>query len=815
MENAKRPPIPGLARLFIAVVGLAGVCGMVATFSAWHPELRSRFVLYLLIALASSGMKVVLPGVNGAISANYVFTMLGLLELKLPETLILAILGMAAQTLWQDNGRIRAAHLFFNTNCIALATLAAAWAYRQTWFSGMPEDELLRLTLAGVLYFIVNTVPLAIIISLTEHRGLRSVWKSNFNWLLFYYLIGVCLAEIVHVATVRLGFAFTLALLPLVYAVYRSYRLYLGRLEQDKVHAQSMASLHLRTIEALAMAIEAKDECTHEHLRRVQVYSMELAKHLGLPEEEVHALQAASILHDIGKLAVPDYIISKPGKLTPEEFDKMKVHTIVGAEILEQVAFPYPVSPIVRSHHEKWDGSGYPDGLVDEQIPIGARILSAVDCLDALASDRQYRRALPLDDAMNYVASLSGRSFDPKVVDVLKRHYREFERLAQSTPLNATRLRKDIIVSRGGAPDAGFEKAPGGATEATADLVKAHAASVASARREMQNVLELAQDMAGSLRPEELLSVVAGRLKHIVPYDCIGVYVRDGDVLKPKYVSGENSRTFAGLEIPIGQGLSGWVVENGKPIINGNPSVEPGYLKDPSRFSVLNSALSIPLRDTVEQVTGALTLYASDKDAYSRDDLRILLSVSDKVARAVEIASVAGTQEQANQDELTGLPNANTLYSHLQNELGRCELQGKTLAILACDLDSFKQVNDRYGHLSGDELLKRVATVLQSNCRNSDYVARMGGDEFVIVLSGTDPDELGGRIEALDSMVRAAGLEMFHDDSVGISVGAACFPENGEDVDSLLSHADREMDRAKRMRKTADGEVLQLARSLK
>ncbi|HYL34274.1 MAG TPA: diguanylate cyclase [Bryobacteraceae bacterium] len=741
--------------------------------------------------------------------------MLGLLELQLPETLALAVMGAAAQAVWHAKGHIKLIRVFFNTNCIALSTLAAAWGYRQTWFSGTAEAELLRLTVAGVLYFIVSTVPLSIIISLTEHQPIANVWKNSYNWLLFYYLIGVSLAEIVHTANQRLGFAFTLALLPVAYAIYHSYRLYLGRLEQEKAHAQSMASLHLRTIEALAMAIEAKDECTHEHLRRVQVYSIELAKHLGLPEEQVNALQAASILHDIGKLAVPDYIISKPGKLTPEEFDKMKVHTIVGAEILEQVAFPYPVSPIVRAHHEKWDGSGYPDGLREEQIPIGARILSAVDCLDALASDRQYRRALPLDDAMNYVASLSGRSFDPKVVDVLKRHYVEFERLAQSTPLNATRLRKDIIVSRGGAPDAGFEKTPGGVADATEELVKAHAASVASARREMQGVLELAQDVAGSLRGEELLSVVAGRLKQIVPYDCIAVYVRQGDVLKTKYVSGENSRTFAGLEIPVGQGLSGWVVENGKPIINGNPSVEPGYLKDPSRFSVLNSALSIPLRDSVEQVTGALTLYAAEKDAYSRDHLRILLSISDKVARAVEIACLAGAQQQANRDELTGLPNASSLYTYLQQELGRCELQGKTLTVLSCDLDGFKQVNDRYGHLSGDALLRSVGAILQSNCRSSDYVARMGGDEFVVVLSGSDVAELNGRIEALDSRIRAAGQEMFSDNSVGISVGAACFPENGEDVDSLLSYADRDLERAKRARKTTDGEVLQLARSLK
>src|SRR5437588_4065168 len=191
-----------------------------------------------------------------------------------------------------------------------------------------------------------------------------------------------------------------------------------------------MANLHLRTIEALALAIEAKDQTTHDHLQRVRVYAMEVAKELKLSRDEIEALRAATLLHDIGKLAVPEHIISKPGRLTAEEFEKMKIHPIVGAEILEEVAFPYPVVPIVRAHHERWDGSGYPCGLKGEEIPIGARILSAVDCLDALASDRQYRRALPLDEAMAKVASESGTSFDPRVIEVLAARYRELEQKA-------------------------------------------------------------------------------------------------------------------------------------------------------------------------------------------------------------------------------------------------------------------------------------------------------------------------------------------------------------------------------------------------
>src|SRR5437868_4795440 len=243
-------------------------------------------------------------------------------------------------------------------------------------------------------------------------------------------MVGAATAGLIHFLNAHIGWQSSLLVLPPIYLMYRSYRLYLGKLENEKRHAVEVSKIHLRTIEALALAIEAKDATTHEHLQRVRVYAMELAKELGLNEDETEALQAASVLHDIGKLAVPEHIISKPGKLTPEEFEKMKIHPIIGAEILEQVEFPYPVVPIVRAHHEKWDGSGYPNGLQGEAIPIGARILATVDCLDALASDRQYRRALPLHEAMARVVSEAGKSFDPRVVEILQRRYVELEKLA-------------------------------------------------------------------------------------------------------------------------------------------------------------------------------------------------------------------------------------------------------------------------------------------------------------------------------------------------------------------------------------------------
>ena len=815
MANGQSERLNGSARLFIVAIGIGGFVAILLTFRTWPPAFSAAFVLYLLLGLAGAGMQVPYPGGAGSLSVSTVITMLALLELGPSGALVVSMTGAAAQTFWRTKMSAKTVHLLFNITSRALAVLAAACFFQLSLPGNVVQSELLRLTLAGLAYFVVNMGLLAMIIALTELKSFVTVWRSFSYWAFFYYLLAVALAELVHISSQRLGWSFTLALLPLLYAIYRSCKVYFEKLEQERGHAQNMAALHLRTIEALAMAIEAKDECTHDHLRRVQVYSLELAKHLGLPEEDLNALQAASILHDVGKLAVPDYIISKPGKLTPEEFEKMKIHTIVGAEILEQVAFPYAVAPIVRSHHEKWDGSGYPDGISGEEIPIGARILSAVDCLDALASDRQYRRALPLDEAMDYVAGLSGRSFDPRVIDILKAHYREFERLAQSTPAATTRLRKDIVVTRGGAPDAGYEKNEAAAVPGSRERANRQAASLSSARREMQAILDLAQDVSGALRPEELLSLAAERLKHIVTYDCIAVYILEGEILKPRYVSGENSRAFSMLQIPAGQGLSGWVAENGKPIVNGNPSVEPGYLNDPSRFSVLNSALSIPLRDTGERITGALTLYRSDKDAYTNDHLRILLATSDKIGRIVDAALKLAPQEETHQDELTGLANADSLYSHLQRELAMCEINGKTLVLLACDVDGFKQVKDHHGHVRGDELLKRVASILQGSCRGSDFVARTAGDEFMVVFSGAEPADLTDRLESLDQLVRQTSVDMFGDESIGINVGLACFPDQGTDADSLVAFAQQEMERVKQSRETAETDVLQLARSMR
>jgi diguanylate cyclase (GGDEF)-like protein/putative nucleotidyltransferase with HDIG domain len=602
-----------------------------------------------------------------------------------------------------------------------------------------------------------------------------------------------------------------LVLFPLVYFVYRSYRMYIDRLEKDKTHVEEIAGLHLRTIEALALAIEAKDATTHDHLQRVRIYATEIGKEIGLSQSELDALQAAALLHDIGKLAVPEHIISKPGRLTPEEFDKMKIHPLVGAEILEEVKFPYPVVPIVRAHHEKWDGSGYPFGLTGEEIPVGARILAAVDCLDALASDRQYRRSLPLDEAMEIVNAESGKSFDPVIVDILRRRYVELERMAIAggAEKKEMRLSMDVKIDRGLAPATGFAESAEGEPEFDANSNTIDPlSSIAAATQEAQMLYELTQDLGNSLSLQEALAFVGVRLKRLIPYETFAVYIRRDERLVPEYVSGENLRLFTSLEIPIGQGLSGWVAENNKPLLNGNPSVEAGYLNDPTKYSTLRAALAVPLNG-VNGLLGVLALYRAERDAFSKENLRILLAISPKVALAIENALTHRLLETSiTTDYLTNLPNARSLFLSLDHEVARAQRHGATLAVVVCDLDGFKMVNDRFGHLVGNKVLRMIANGLREHCGPTDYVARMGGDEFVLLMPGDNPGELECKIDSMRSVVRKAGEVTPEPSLLAMSVGVATYPEDGTDAEELLAEADRRMYKNKRQRKKDRASVI-------
>src|SRR5438270_574380 len=642
--------LPFLAKVFIGLTILGGLATLV--YGGIHQTSNNiaEFICYLGIAVLASRLKVNLPGITGTLSVNFLFILIGVLDLSFSETLILGAISMVAQCFYPE--RPKALQLAFNVCAGSIATALAYLAYHQRLITHVVDSRAILLGLAATIYFIANAGTIATVISLTERRPLTRILVDCYFWSFPYYLVGAGIAAIIVWLNHAFNWETSLLVLPAVYLIYRSYRLYLGTMEDEKRHVEEMANLHLRTIEALALAIEAKDHTTHEHLQRVRVYAIEVAKELGVKGPELEALHAAALLHDIGKLAVPEHIISKPGRLSPEEFEKMK-------------------------------------------------------------------------------------------------------------------------IERGLEPAAGFESSV--AQEYTGETT--FLSSIAAARQEAQSLFELSQDLGASLSLGETLSVFSVKLKPMVPYDAIAIYIKRENELVPEYVNGDNYRLFSSLRIPVGQGLSGWVAHNRKPIINGNPSVEPGYLNDPSKFSTLRSALAIPL-EGVSGVIGVLALYRGERDAFTTDHLRILLAVSGKMALSIENAlKYQQAENSATTDYLTGLPNARSLFMQLDRELARCKRDNTSLTVMVSDMDGFKQINDRFGHLEGNRVLRLFAQALKETCREYDYVARMGGDEFVVVAPGLPQDVTAKKAEQLRSLAKQAGLEVCQEDILSLSVGVAFVPD--------------------------------------
>lgn len=809
-EAAERPAEHANLGVFLGATIAIGATCLWLDLYPFETSDTLRFLTYFVMSVLAAGLKVSMPTASGTLSINFLFVLIGLVHLTRTE---LVILGGTATVIQCVLARQRAPEprkILFNLAVSIIAIHISSMVYLEVAMSGIVADETLRLAPAAVVLFVLHTYPVAVAIAWTEGKRVIPTWRECSLWSLPYSVAGAAVAGSFATLSHRIGWQLSLLVLPVVYLITRSYQLHIARVDDGLRHADEMASLHLRTIEALALAIEAKDSTTANHLERVQTYAVEIGRLMRVSDSELEALRAAALLHDIGKLAVPEYILSKPGRLTPDEFEKMKIHPVVGAEIIERANFPYPVAPIVRSHHERWNGEGYPDGLRGDAIPIGARILSAVDCFDALSSDRQYRRALPPEEAIAFVQKESGHAFDPAVVTILTQNYEELDRKARA---NAGRI-KDLPALRitRGEPAAGFVGAgesrtgedPGG----TGAIVPSFLDKIAAARLEVLTLFELTSDLGSSLSLQETLSVLATRLKRLVPFDSLAIYFLREGKLVPEYVTGENFRLFMALEIPYGQGLSGWVAEHRQPILNGNPSVEPGYLADPTKFSTLRAALAVPL-EGAQGVVGVLSLYHSEKDWFSRDHLRILNGISAKLSNSIENAMKFHVAETtATTDYLTRLPNARSLFPRLEEELQRCRRNGTALELMVCDLNGFKQVNDRFGHLDGNRVLREVASRLRENCRDYDFVARMGGDEFVIVMPGADAGNFEIRAAQLSQMAADAGRMITGENLLSCAVGCARYPEDGNDSEQLLSIADQRMYRNKyASREDSDGDA--------
>ncbi|PWT87289.1 MAG: hypothetical protein C5B55_15010 [Blastocatellia bacterium] len=584
-----------------------------------------------------------------------------------------------------------------------------------------------------------------------------------------------------------------LVLSPLsIAAAYLIYRSANERLKSKTSEVEAISNLHLATAEALATAIDAKDQTTHCHVRRVQIYAAGMGDVFGLSSSEIAALKAGALLHDVGKLAVPPHILNKPGRLTPAEFEKMKIHTVVGAQILGRVQFPYPVIPIVRHHHEQWDGRGYPDRLRGEQIPITARILSVVDCFDSVREDRPFRRGMTADEATALLLRGSGTHFDPNVVDQFIKNLPQFEAQICALGLDHQKLPSahdeplrlsdvDLTQTR--------ER---GSYMAYDQIKKAH--------REVYALYEIARTFGTSLDVEHTLEILVEKVGAVVPFDTCIVYFFDElkGYATARHVVGKHVEALRGRCVAPGEGVTGFAMANRSAVNQLNPSLDFNDLK-PEAGVQYRSMAALPLfKDDV--LLGALSVYSTELVQYSDDHMRLLETVtrlaSDALANAMQHAEA---ESNAMTDPLTGLPNARALMLRFDEEAARARRTERSFQVVMLDLDEFKHVNDNYGHKVGDMMLREVATIVQHQLREYDFLARYAGDEFVALVQevpGTQVEELCVRIEsAVSGFALAIGGNRHA--RVGISVGTATFGDDGETLDQLLMSADDEMYRMK------------------
>ena len=562
------------------------------------------------------------------------------------------------------------------------------------------------------------------------------------------------------------------------------------RLSAKTRETEELSRIHFATAEALATAIDAKDQTTHCHVRRVQIYAAGMGEVLGLSNAEIAALKAGALLHDVGKLAVPAHIINKPGRLTPAEFEKMKIHTTVGAQILSRIDFPYPVTPIVRHHHEQWDGHGYPDGLKGEQIPITARIISVVDCFDSVREDRPFRRGMTRDEAIAFLLRGSGSHFDPSVVELFIKHLPRFEAqiaavgLPQQLPPNTVREpfalnEVDMAQTR----ERGCYMAY--------DQIK-------SAHQEVYALYEIARTFGSSLDVRNTVEALVDKVGHVVRFDTCVVYLYDElkGYATSAHVAGRNAKLLAKRCVAPGEGVTGFALANRSPINQLHPSLDFTGLEIEHEY---RSMASLPLFKD-EMLLGALSVYSTELDGYTDDHMRLLETVtrlaSDALSNAMHHAEA---ESNALTDPLTCLPNARYIALRFDEEVSRARRTGRPFQVVMLDLDDFKIVNDTFGHKVGDKMLREMGRIIQAQLREYDFLARYAGDEFVAIvqeLIGTQVDDLRSRIETAVSEF-SLHVRGYGQARVGISIGTATFGVEGETLDQLLVAADQAMYRAK------------------
>jgi diguanylate cyclase (GGDEF)-like protein/putative nucleotidyltransferase with HDIG domain len=751
--------LPVKTRVYVAAVTLLGGLSLLIALPGLRMERHPiLFVVLLALGVATATMKIELPLGRSAsnLSFSHAINFWALFAMGPAEATCIAALSAWAQCVLRS-GRGNAPHrLLFSITSLTLTIGVSGWAMTMVAGGGVADAAGLARAAAVVapLYFFLNTGLVAAAIGLSTNQNVAKVWSRNFIWSAPSYLIGAALAAVATIASAR-GWSGWLALLAIpLYLVFRSYHSVVARLRDEQDQTRRAMDVQLATIEALALAIEARAGCTPEHIRSIQQYAAMLAEAAGLSDEEVQAVRTAALLHDIGNMAVPEHILAKPEALTPEEFERVKIHTRVGANILRRVPFAGPVADLVFNHHERWDGLGYPSGLQGDDIPVGARILAIADCFSTLQAHRPYRAARSESEAIGVLREFAGTAFDPALVELF------VERLH-------TVVAAEPLVE---------------SDAAWSDPQPLALRDIAGAHHEEQTLYDIAQALGSQLGVSEAMALIREKVSRLVPFTTCALFLGDDD----------NGFVCRWADGPGTEALLKWPAKSWSEISLRFPPCADGR---GAHGDELQSLLPCPL--TFDgRLMGGLVIYHTVPGGFSDEHRRVLGRVSEQVAAVIYNSTrFEQSQQDSHTDPLTGMANRRSLDRQFQSGLARVSAANSNVGVVVLDLDRLKEINDTYGHEAGDRALRAVGTVLRSIVRHDDICARFAGDEFIVVMWDCSVERQAGRVAELQQAVAAhpfeprPGVRV----SLSISAGAARFPEDGRTFEELLSAGDERM----------------------
>ncbi len=678
--------LPRPARIAVVLFGIGGVLGSIQAASRLDPSGSGYFALLAFLAVAMAHTKVRLAG-GSSLSLLTTVALVAMMMLGTKAAVLVAVCGVVAQCAIPLR-RFIPHHLVFNLGMIVLTISMAGAGYYAIVRDGHTgrTDQFVGSLVASLLYYAGNSVCVSLIVGLSSRKSPFRLWHDNFLYTAPSFVIAGVLASLTAQFVASFRATVLLIVAPVLYLCYYSYRVYLNSLENEKKHSAEMAELFDSTLSTLVLAIDAKDKNTHGHVQRVQKYSRAIAEAMRLDARQIEAIAVAALLHDIGKLAIPEYILSKPGPLTPEEMRKMRLHPQLGADIISNIKFPYPVVDSILAHHERFDGSGYPNGLSGEAIPLGARVLAVADVFDAITSDRVECRET-IDASLAEIRAGAGTLFDPQIAAVWDSICRD---IVMETPWHP--------------PAAAYTK-------------------IRHATSELKILESLAQSLSNLTTVEDIASEVASLLSECIP-GCA-----------PRLKSGQHE---------------------------GVPVTFDG------------------------EVIGAIVVNQSH-EPLSEDEVRLVAAIADTISGALNKAqALEAARRDAAVDKLTGLSNRRAL------ELIAGSLPDE-FSIILIDVNSFKAVNDNFGHQAGDAALVRIAAHLNAAFEGARMICRLGGDEF-FVLSVAERRTLRSQIRNFRRLVTSdPAHEPYRKMLFGVSCGFAAVPAEADTIEHAMERADERM----------------------